>query len=100
MLAIIQYFRVLMATRTKKGNGKDAACTGAAAPSGTTAAKRKTASIKDSGKSGCAVEVTRTDAVDHSAIAHRAWEIWQREGCPEGRELEHWLKAEQELLSR
>ena len=35
--------------------------------------------------------------LDHSSIAKRAWEIWQREGCPEGRDLEHWLQAEKEL---
>ena len=32
-------------------------------------------------------------------IAFRAWEIWQSSGCPEGKALEHWLQAEQELLS-
>lgn len=36
--------------------------------------------------------------IDHSAIAHRAWEIWQKEGCPAGRETENWLQAERELL--
>jgi hypothetical protein len=30
-------------------------------------------------------------------IAKRAYAIWEREGCPKGRELEHWLKAEAEL---
>ena len=34
---------------------------------------------------------------DQTEIALRAWEIWQREGCPEGRDLDHWLRAEQEL---
>ena len=34
------------------------------------------------------------------AIEKRAWEIWQNEGCPMGRELEHWLQAEQELSRR
>ena len=32
-------------------------------------------------------------------IAERAWLIWQEEGCPEGRDLQHWLRAEQELSS-
>jgi hypothetical protein len=31
------------------------------------------------------------------AIAQRAFEIWQREGCPEGCEADHWFRAEQEL---
>lgn len=33
-------------------------------------------------------------------ISKRAWEIWQSEGCPEGRQTEHWLRAEAEILSR
>ena len=32
-------------------------------------------------------------------IAKAAWHIWQQEGCPQGRDLEHWLKAEQQLLA-
>lgn len=32
-------------------------------------------------------------------IAERAWLIWQEEGCPEGRDLQHWLRAERELSS-
>src|SRR6185436_9938547 len=27
----------------------------------------------------------------HDAIARRAYEIWQGEGCPDGRAMEHWL---------
>jgi len=30
-------------------------------------------------------------------IKARAYEIWQREGSPEGRENDHWKEAEQEL---
>jgi hypothetical protein len=33
-------------------------------------------------------------------ISKRAWEIWQAEGCPQGRETENWLRAEAEILSR
>ena len=32
-------------------------------------------------------------------VAQRAYEIWQREGCPDGRAMEHWLRAEAELAS-
>lgn len=35
--------------------------------------------------------------LDHAAVSQRAWEIWQNEGCPSGKELEHWLRAESEL---
>jgi hypothetical protein len=30
-------------------------------------------------------------------IEKRAHELWEAEGCPEGRELEFWLQAEREL---
>lgn len=30
-------------------------------------------------------------------IQERAYAIWQEEGCPEGREQEHWLRAEAEV---
>ena len=37
--------------------------------------------------------------LDNALVAKRAWEIWQREGCPEGRSVEHWVLAEEELRS-
>jgi hypothetical protein len=30
-------------------------------------------------------------------IARRAYELWQRNGCPHGRDVEHWCQAEREL---
>lgn len=33
----------------------------------------------------------------HDAVASRAYEIWQSEGCPDGRAMEHWLRAVSEL---
>ena len=33
----------------------------------------------------------------HDEIAAHAYQIYLREGCVEGRDLDHWLKAEQEL---
>ena len=33
------------------------------------------------------------------AIRERAYGIWEREGRPHGRELEHWLQAESELAA-
>jgi hypothetical protein len=35
--------------------------------------------------------------VTYEAIAKRAFEIWDREGRPEGRDQEHWFRAECEL---
>ncbi len=29
----------------------------------------------------------------------RAYAIWQAEGCPEGRDMAHWLAAEAELVA-
>jgi Protein of unknown function (DUF2934) len=36
-------------------------------------------------------------SISHEDIAERAHEIWDQEGRPLGHELEHWLRAEQEL---
>ena len=33
------------------------------------------------------------------AISRRAYELWEKEGRPESRDLHHWLRAEQELLA-
>ena len=47
------------------------------------------------------VRVTTTPAgspkISPDAIERRAHEIWLREGQPEGRHLEHWFRAEEEL---
>jgi hypothetical protein len=37
------------------------------------------------------------NAQSRDAIRERAYVIWEREGRPHGRELEHWLQAESEL---
>jgi Protein of unknown function (DUF2934) len=31
-------------------------------------------------------------------ISDRAYHIWESEGCPDGHALEHWLRAEREVL--
>ena len=33
----------------------------------------------------------------HTEIAKRAYTMWELEGRPTGRDLEHWLRAETEL---
>jgi hypothetical protein len=35
----------------------------------------------------------------HEQITRRAYEIYLERGCPEGRDLEHWLEAETQLGS-
>ncbi len=39
-------------------------------------------------------------AVDAGAIRQRAYELWEQDGRPEGREFDYWLKAEAEFASR
>src|SRR5262249_15384735 len=36
-------------------------------------------------------------ADEHETIARRAYEIYIAEGMPDGRDIEHWKRAEQEL---
>ena len=33
-----------------------------------------------------------------ACIAHRAYELYEQEGCCHGHDLDHWLQAEQEVL--
>lgn len=45
----------------------------------------------------------RKDAMDpgvYAAIRRRARDIWEAEGRPQGREVEHWLRAEMEILGQ
>ncbi len=98
-----------MATRKKQGNGKEAPAAAsmmqtpdAASASPTTTKRRATPAAKKAANSSSSPEIEKSSCadktcVDSAAIAHRAWEIWQREGCPEGRAMEHWLQAEREL---
>lgn len=37
------------------------------------------------------------EVVTEDDIRVRAYALWQRQGCPPGRELEHWLMAKEEL---
>jgi hypothetical protein len=41
--------------------------------------------------------VSSSNGTSTDAVSRRAYEIWEREGRPEGCELRHWLQAEQEL---
>ena len=37
--------------------------------------------------------------ITQEAIQERSYSIWEREGRPHGRHLEHWAQAETELLA-
>jgi hypothetical protein len=39
-------------------------------------------------------------AADAGAIRQRAYELWEHDGRPEGREVDYWLRAEAELAPR
>lgn len=41
-----------------------------------------------------------TDRAAREEILHRAYAMWQSEGQPENRTLEHWLAAEAEVIVR
>jgi len=47
-------------------------------------------------KAGPAVQMSA--ALTPDLVAARAYEIYLEEGRPEGRDLEHWTRAEAELL--
>ena len=55
-------------------------------------------------KKGLQIEVVREKSKIVSTeelqgrIAERAKEIWREEGCPQGKDLEHWVRAEREVL--
>ena len=57
------------------------------------------------GRSGSAApsilaDVTVERSLLRDEVARRAYEIWEREGNPSGRDLEHWVRAEEELRSQ
>jgi hypothetical protein len=44
-----------------------------------------------------AYEVDAMNTAIEERIRNRAYELWEAEGRPEGREIDHWLQAVQEL---
>ena len=42
--------------------------------------------------------MTAIDALQR--IRERSYQLWDQEGRPEGRHLDHWLQAEQELAAK
>jgi hypothetical protein len=44
------------------------------------------------------IDYQEAPAALHDRIAIRAYELWQYEGCPNGRDREHWYKALEELI--
>lgn len=61
---------------------------------------RETATSKGSQKAeqtGPTIQVSKADW-DYERISRRAYELYEQRGRQEGRDLEDWLKAEQQLV--
>jgi hypothetical protein len=61
---------------------------------------RETGTSKSSQKAeqaGPAIQISKTDW-DYERISRRAYELYEQRGRQEGRDLEDWLKAEQQLV--
>jgi hypothetical protein len=65
---------------------------------------RRAAAPRAAGKPGAASKTTgrraapkRTAQELHGRIQHRAYELWEREGRPHGRDQAHWYQAELEI---
>ncbi len=43
--------------------------------------------------------MSTSGAADVDEIRHRAYRLWHEDGCPEGRALEYWVRAEAELAA-
>ncbi len=70
-MAAVQRTHAPTTTAGKNGGGKTAPATSATASAATTPAQ--------------------------DPIALRAYQIWQESGCPDGKDKEHWFRAEREV---
>jgi hypothetical protein len=61
-----------------------------------TKAQTTTATAKTNGGGTAATASVLTTG----AIAQRAYEIWKESGCPNGKDQEHWFRAERELRAK
>jgi hypothetical protein len=66
-----------------------------------TSRARKSAATPDTTTIDTAtLETTTPVTLSHDVIAMRAYELYLGDGSPQGRDVEHWLKAESELRAR
>jgi hypothetical protein len=63
-----------------------------------TKAPTMTKSVSRTGAASSAASATRRDALDER-VRRRAYELWESEGRPAGREHDHWLQAEREVAA-
>ena len=60
----------------------------------------ETTSKKPAGGSASTPATTLAAVPEPTAVAARAYELWQQSGCAHGRDQEHWFQAERELRTR
>lgn len=49
-------------------------------------------------ESGPAIQISKSDW-EHERIARRAYQLYEQRGWQEGRDVQDWLKAQQQLLA-
>ena len=81
----------------KKTSPAPKAASKTVAATGAKSAKKKTTSAKPVRRRSSAAEPPVPMLVTEVEIATRAYFIYESEGCPAGRELDHWLEAEAQL---
>lgn len=86
--------------KTKSQTLKAKVCCGST-PELTTVPKSSCGTSTVQAASCCAVVPSKTKRpeVTEEVVARRAFEIWQHEGQPCGKEMDHWFLAQKELHS-
>lgn len=88
-----------MPLRTMKTQANPKTATVKKTSAGTKKTSSQTLKVKTSPSASQQVEKQiSSDWPPVDLIAARAYKIWQQQGCPEGREEQHWWQAEQEIM--
>ena len=82
-----------MATKTRTTSSRRS---GHKLPPKTTTAPVDATAVPDA--SAAAPRPSAAEALSHERIAQRAYLIWLSKGRPVGRDMEHWLEAERQLI--
>ena len=59
--------------------------------------RENSANVHPSASAGDADQTGIRDRPSHDEVARKAYEIYQKEGCPQGRDVQHWLDAENQI---
>lgn len=59
--------------------------------------KKKHRDVEESDAAPSSRDATEGDDIQ-ACIAHRAYELYEQEGCCHGHDFDHWLQAEREVL--